>query len=222
VGTWSKWTFDRTAGLLGLIVLSPLLVAVSVLIRVVFGPPILFRQIRPGLHGRLFTLYKFRTMRTATDSEGRPLADAERLTALGSLLRKTSVDELPQLLNVLKGDMSIVGPRPLLVEYLPLYTPEQARRHEVRPGITGLAQVGGRNSLSWDEKFALDTWYADHHSLRLDLRIIGRTLPFVLRRQGVSQAGHATVPPFAGSRAGGVSGAAGGDPGRGDSLQVQS
>jgi len=200
---WSKSAFDRTVALLGLIVLSPLFAGVSALVRVTLGSPILFRQTRPGLHERPFTLYKFRTMRNATDSEGQPLPDSERLTTLGSLLRRTSIDELPQILNVIKGDMSIVGPRPLLMEYVPLYTPQQARRHQVRPGITGLVQVSGRNTLSWDEKFALDTWYAGHRSLGLDLRIIGRTFLCVLRGEGVSHGEHPTMPPFAGSRAGG-------------------
>jgi sugar transferase EpsL len=195
-----KWLFDRTAALVGLIVLSPLLAVVSLLIRLTLGPPVLFRQRRPGLHAHIFTLYKFRTMRTATDALGRPLPDAERLTPLGKALRKTSIDELPQLLNVLKGDMSLVGPRPLLVDYLPLYTPQQARRHDVRPGITGLAQVNGRNNLSWEKRFALDVYYADHWSLALDLRIIARTVLCLLHRRGVNQEGHATARPFAGSQ----------------------
>ena len=150
------------------------------------------------MNGRLFTLYKFRTMSDARDSEGRLLPDAERLNPLGRALRATSLDELPELINVLRGDMSLVGPRPLLVEYLPLYSAEQRRRHEVRPGITGWAQVNGRNALTWREKFALDVWYVDHLSFRLDVRILLRTIGQVVRRQGISHQGHATMEPFGG------------------------
>jgi sugar transferase EpsL len=194
-----KWIADRTTALVGLAALSPLLALVSLLIRVMLGRPILFRQTRPGLHGRLFRLYKFRTMRDAVGPDGRLLPDEERMTPLGGVLRSLSIDELPQLLNVLKGEMSIVGPRPLLVEYLSLYNAEQARRHNVRPGITGLAQVSGRNNLPWDERLALDTWYADHWSLKLDIRILVQTVACVLKRRGISEKGHATMTPFTGS-----------------------
>jgi lipopolysaccharide/colanic/teichoic acid biosynthesis glycosyltransferase len=162
---------------------------------------VLFAQRRPGLHGRPFTLYKFRTMRTA-DSRGEPLPDELRLTNFGRFLRRTSLDELPELFNVLTGDMSLVGPRPLLMEYLPLYTARQARRHEVRPGITGWAQVNGRNAISWDQKFEYDTWYVDNHSFLLDLRILAMTVVQVFRRQGISHGEHATMPKFTGSSTG--------------------
>jgi lipopolysaccharide/colanic/teichoic acid biosynthesis glycosyltransferase len=164
------------------------------------GAPILFRQRRPGLHGAPFEMVKFRTMRDAVDAGGQALPDSERLTRLGRFMRASSLDELPELWNVLKGDMSLVGPRPLLIEYLPLYSSEQARRHDVRPGVTGWAQVNGRNAISWDEKFALDVWYVDNRSLWLDLRIIGLTLRKVLRREGISAAGEATMPKFRGSK----------------------
>lgn len=199
MGAWTKSAIDRTAALLGTVGLSPLLGIVSLAIRLTLGPPVLFRQQRPGLGGQLFTVYKFRTMRAACDPSGRPLPDSERLSGLGRLLRSTSIDELPQLFNVLKGDMSLVGPRPLLPEYLPRYSPEQARRHEVRPGITGLAQASGRNNLSWEEKFALDTYYVDHQSLGLDFRILGRSVVALIRREGISSSGHATAPPFEGN-----------------------
>ncbi|MBW3656191.1 MAG: sugar transferase [Gemmatimonadetes bacterium] len=165
------------------------------------GSPVLFRQTRPGLHGRAFTMYKFRTMRHAYDREGRPLPDPARLTRVGRLLRSTSLDELPELFNVLRGDMSLVGPRPLLPEYLPLYSEEQARRHEVRPGITGWAQVNGRNAITWEQKFRLDVWYVDNHSLRLDALILLRTVAKVLAREGINQEGQATAETFRGTRA---------------------
>jgi len=171
------------------------------LVRVKLGSPILFRQKRPGLHGQPFTILKFRTMTNARDTEGNLLPDEDRLTPFGQWLRSTSLDELPEILNVLRGDMSLVGPRPLLVEYLAYYTPEQMRRHEVRPGITGWAQVQGRNALSWDEKFALDTWYVDHQSLWLDLRILWMTIWKVLSREGINQPGYATAEFFRGSHA---------------------
>lgn len=200
MSTRGKSAFDRTAAFLGLVVLSPLLLVVSLLIRSRLGAPILFRQSRPGLGGRPFTIYKFRTMRDATGPDGRPLPDSERLTPLGNVLRKTSVDEFPQLLNVLRGDMSLVGPRPLLLEYLPLYSEEQARRHDVRPGVTGLAQVSGRNNLSWEEKFELDSYYAEHCCWKLDLTILARTVARLFRREGISAPGHVTAPPFQGVR----------------------
>lgn len=160
----------------------------------------LFAQQRPGLHGTIFTFYKFRTMREAVDSEGNPLPDAERITRIGAFLRKTSLDELPSFWNVLKGEMSLVGPRPLLVQYLPLYSPEQARRHEVRPGITGWAQINGRNAISWEQKFAYDVWYIDHLSLWLDLKIILLTVWKVVRREGINQQGQVTTENFKGNQ----------------------
>ena len=181
-----------------LLLAAPLLLLVAVAVRVNLGSPVLFRQRRPGLHGRPFTMVKFRTMRDAIGRDGRPLPDAERLTPFGKLLRSTSLDELPELWNVLRGEMSLVGPRPLLMEYLDRYTPEQARRHEVRPGVTGWAQVNGRNALSWEERFRLDVWYVEHRSLRLDLKILTRTLSMVLRRTGVSAEGEATMSLFEG------------------------
>jgi lipopolysaccharide/colanic/teichoic acid biosynthesis glycosyltransferase len=200
-----KRIIDVLAAAAGLVVLAPVLAAVALLIRLRMGGPVLFRQARPGLRGRPFVLYKFRTMREAVGPDGAPRPDAERLTALGRSLRRTSLDELPQLWNVLRGDLSLVGPRPLLAEYLPLYTPEQARRHEVRPGITGWAQVHGRNAIGWDEKFRRDVWYVDHWSLGLDAKILALTVVKVLRREGISARGAATMPPFrgrAGERAG--------------------
>jgi lipopolysaccharide/colanic/teichoic acid biosynthesis glycosyltransferase len=194
-----KRGFDFCASLGGVVLLSPLLLAVSAAVLLNMGPPVLFRQIRPGLHARPFRLLKFRTMRDAVDASGRDLPDAERLTPLGRFLRSTSLDELPELLNVLKGDMSLVGPRPLLMEYVSLYTPEQARRHEVRPGITGWAQVRGRNAINWEEKFRHDVWYVDHRSLWLDVRIILLTLKKVVLREGISQEGQATAEKFRGS-----------------------
>ncbi len=178
---------------------QPLLAAAALAVRLRLGHPILFRQRRPGLHGEPFTILKFRTMTDACDAGGNLRPDAQRLTTLGRLLRATSLDELPELLNVLKGEMSLVGPRPLLIEYLPRYTVEQARRHEVRPGITGWAQVNGRNALSWEQKFALDVWYVNHCSLWIDLRILWLTAVGVLKRKGISAEGHATMPPFTGS-----------------------
>ena len=185
---------------LGLLILSPLILCLAWMIRRRLGSPVLFRQVRPGLQGRPFEMIKFRTMRDAVDSNGRPLPDEDRLTPFGRWLRSTSLDELPELWNVLKGDMSLVGPRPLLMEYLPLYSPEQARRHEVRPGITGWAQVNGRNAISWEEKFALDVWYVDHHNLWLDMKILYMTLRKVLVRDGISAEGEATMPKFTGSK----------------------
>ena len=194
----TKRVLDILGAGTGLLLLSPVLLVVSLLILRQMGRPVFFRQIRPGLHGRPFGMVKFRTMRDALDAEGNPLPDSERLTRLGRFLRSSSLDELPELWNVLRGEMSLVGPRPLLVEYLPLYSPFQARRHEVRPGVTGWAQVNGRNAITWDEKFALDVWYVDNQSLWLDLRIIGLTIRKVLRREGISAAGEATMPKFTG------------------------
>jgi lipopolysaccharide/colanic/teichoic acid biosynthesis glycosyltransferase len=191
---------DIVGASLGLLLLWPVLLVVAIKVRWQLGTPVLFRQTRPGLHGKPFEMIKFRTMRDATDSQGRQLPDAERLTGLGRMLRTTSLDELPELWNVLKGNMSLVGPRPLLMSYLPLYSPEQARRHEVKPGITGWAQVNGRNALSWDEKFALDTWYVDNRSFSLDIRILWLTIAKVVRRDGINAAGEATMAPFEGNR----------------------
>ena len=194
-----KRAFDLITALLALVVLSPVFLITAAAVRLRLGSPILFRQQRPGLHGTLFTLYKFRSMRDVTDTFGRPIPDAMRLTAFGNCLRRTSLDELPELINVIRGDMSLVGPRPLLTQYLRLYTPEQARRHDVLPGITGWAQVSGRNALSWEDKFKLDVWYVDNRSFWLDLRILAMTIRTVLLRQGISQEGHATAEPFRGS-----------------------
>jgi sugar transferase EpsL len=194
----SKRLFDITLTLPALMLLLPVLIIITLLVRIKHGPPILFCQQRPGRHGKPFTLLKFRTMTDVRDVTGQLLPDAERLTPFGQFLRCTSLDELPELINVLKGDMSLVGPRPLLMQYLDRYTPEQARRHEVRPGITGWAQINGRNALSWEDKFKLDVWYVDHLSLWLDLKILMLTAWKVLRREGISQDGHATMPEFEG------------------------
>jgi lipopolysaccharide/colanic/teichoic acid biosynthesis glycosyltransferase len=196
-----KRAADALFAAIGLAVLCPLLGAVALLIRATMGGPVLFRQVRPGKYKRPFTLLKFRTMSDTRDSRGRPLSDGERLTKMGAFLRACSLDELPQLWNVLRGDMSLVGPRPLLMQYLGRYTPEQSRRHEVLPGITGWAQINGRNALSWQEKFALDTWYVDHWSLGLDVRILTLTAWRVLRREGISSLGHTTMPEFMGVEA---------------------
>lgn len=185
---------------LGLVLLSPVFFFVAVLVRRKLGSPVLFRQVRPGRHGKPFEMVKFRSMRDATLPDGTPLADEQRLTPFGRKLRSSSADELPELWNVLKGEMSLVGPRPLLTEYLDLYTPEQARRHDVRPGVTGWAQINGRNAISWEEKFALDVWYVENQSLRLDLRIIWLTLRKVFYRDGISAAGDATMPKFTGTK----------------------
>ena len=184
----------------GLVVLAPLLVAVAAAVAVALGRPVFFRQIRPGLHGRPFRLIKFRTMLDSVDSHGNPLDDSRRLTRFGRLLRSTSLDELPELWNVLKGDMSLVGPRPLLMQYLPLYSPEQARRHDVRPGLTGWSQVNGRNALGWPEKLALDTWYVDNRSFALDLKILLMTVAKVVSRSGIAAEGSETMPEFRGDQ----------------------
>jgi len=194
-----KRCFDRAAAMMILILSAPLWLAAAIAIRCSLGAPVLFRQERPGYEGRPFTLLKFRSMRDARDSDGVVLPDAARLTRLGRLLRSTSIDELPQLLNVLRGEMSLVGPRPLLMEYLDRYTPEQARRQEVMPGITGLAQVNGRNEIGWEEKFALDVWYVDHWGLLLDMRIIASTLRSVILRRGIYSQDHVTMPEYPGS-----------------------
>lgn len=195
-----KRLFDVIAAGLALILLAPLLGAVALLVRAKLGRPVLFRQLRPGRHGRPFTLLKFRTMLESRDPSGVLRPDVDRLTPFGRLLRRSSLDELPELWNVIRGDMSLVGPRPLLMEYLDLYSPEEARRMEVRPGLTGWAQVNGRNALSWEQKFALDRWYVDHASFALDLRILGRTIVNVISGHGVSAEGEATMARFEGSR----------------------
>ena len=182
-----------------LLLLSPVLLAIAILVRVTIGAPVLFSQERPGLLGRPFRMFKFRTMADLRDSEGSLLRDEARLTRFGRFLRRISLDELPELFNVLRGDMSLVGPRPLLMEYLERYTPEQARRHEVKPGITGWAQVNGRNAISWEEKFDLDVWYVDHASFLLDMKILLWTVVQVLRRDGISAESHATMPEFMGT-----------------------
>lgn len=195
-----KRAFDIVAALLLAIPLLPVMAVTALLVRVRLGGPVLFRQTRPGLHGRPFTLIKFRTMSNRRSTDGSLRPDAERLTPLGRQLRTWSLDELPELWNVLRGDMSLVGPRPLLMEYLDRYSVEQARRHEVRPGITGWAQVNGRNALSWEERFKMDVWYVDHRSLWLDLRILAATATSVLLRRGISAPGEATMPKFRGDR----------------------
>ncbi|ELK4794809.1 sugar transferase [Pseudomonas aeruginosa] len=188
-----KRLFDIVASLLGLLLLSPVILFVAWQIRRKLGKPVLFRQVRPGVGGHPFEMIKFRTMRDAVDANGNALPDVERMTPFGNFLRSTSLDELPELWNVLKGDMSLVGPRPLLMEYLPLYSVEQYRRHELRPGVTGWAQVNGRNALSWEEKFELDVWYVDNRSFWLDLKIILMTLKKVFVREGISADGEATM-----------------------------
>ena len=195
-----KRAFDFTAALIGLIILSPVLLITAYLIRKNLGSPVLFRQVRPGKDGRPFEMVKFRSMRDAIDQNGKPLPDNERLTPFGKTLRSTSLDELPELWNVLKGDMSLVGPRPLLMEYLPHYNKEQYRRHDVRPGVTGWAQVNGRNAISWEEKFKLDVWYVDNRSLWLDLKILFLTVKKVFIREGIAADGEATMNMFEGTK----------------------
>jgi sugar transferase EpsL len=194
-----KRVFDGSTALCGLIVLSPLFAAVSVLVWLSMGRPILFRQHRPGRFARPFMLLKFRTMSDRCDTSGKVLPDADRLTPVGRLLRATSLDELPQFWNVLRGDLSMVGPRPLMMQYLPLYSREQAHRHDAMPGITGWAQMNGRNALSWEDKFLLDVWYVENWSFVLDLRILAKTLWRVLKRDGISSQGHSTMPEFVGN-----------------------
>jgi lipopolysaccharide/colanic/teichoic acid biosynthesis glycosyltransferase len=196
-----KRALDLAASAIGLVMLAPLLAGVALTIRLVMRGPALFRQVRPGHGGRPFILVKFRTMRDAAGPDGSPLPDSARLTRLGVFLRKSSLDELPQLWNVLRGDLSLVGPRPLLMEYLARYTSEQARRHDIRPGITGWAQVNGRNAIGWDEKFRLDVWYVDHWSLRLDFTILRMTLAKVVCGSGITHPGATTMPVFGGSEA---------------------
>lgn len=195
-----KRLFDITAASTALVALSPVYAITAYKVKKNLGSPVLFRQTRPGLYGKPFEMIKFRTMKDAIDNEGNPLPDSERLTDFGKALRNSSLDELPELWNVIKGDMSLVGPRPLLMEYLPLYSTEQARRHDVRPGVTGYAQVNGRNAIGWDQKFELDTWYVDNQSLWLDIKILLKTVKKVVIKDGISADGEATMSKFTGSQ----------------------
>ena len=196
---WWKRPFDLALSLSALLVLAPVVAVLALLVRVKLGAPVFFRQQRPGLHGKPFRMVKFRTMTDARDAQGNLLPDADRLTSFGKFLRSSSLDELPELWNVVVGDMSLVGPRPLLMQYLDRYTPEQARRHEVRPGVTGWAQVNGRNAISWEQKFAYDVWYVDNLSFWLDLKILALTVRKIIAHEGISQAGQATMEEFRGS-----------------------
>ena len=191
-----KRAFDILISCLLLVALLPLILLICALVKCIHGSPVLFLQMRPGHNGVPFQMIKFRTMLDAQGADGQPLPDSKRLTRFGRFLRSTSLDELPELLNVLRGEMSLVGPRPLLMEYLQEYTDEQNRRHEVRPGLTGWAQVNGRNAIAWEERFAMDVWYVDNHSFLLDLKILAMTFFAVLNRRGVTAEGHATMPPF--------------------------
>lgn len=197
-----KRVFDLVISILILVILAPCLGLIAILIRINLGTPIVFRQLRPGLYGEPFKLYKFRTMTDDRDQFGHLLPDSQRLTPLGGFLRKFSLDEIIQLFNVMKGDISLVGPRPLLIDYLPLYTPEQAKRHNVRPGITGWAQINGRNAITWEEKFRLDVWYVQHHTLLLDIKILWITFLKVIKAEGISQPGQMTTESFKGSSSG--------------------
>jgi sugar transferase EpsL len=197
-----KRALDLVGSAVALVLFAPLMLYIAWRVQKELGKPVLFRQVRPGLNGKPFVMYKFRTMTEERDAEGRLLPDEKRLTPFGRFLREYSLDELPEFFNVLRGEMSLVGPRPLLMEYLDRYTPEQARRHEVKPGITGWAQVNGRNALSWEEKFKLDVWYVDNWTIWLDLKILWLTLAKVLRREGISAHGHATMPEFKGGEKG--------------------
>ena len=194
-----KRILDIILSILGLVILSPVLAVIYILVRIKIGTPVFFSQKRPGKNEKIFYMYKFKSMTNEKDEKGRLLPDDKRLTGFGTFLRKTSIDELPELFNVLKGDMSLVGPRPLLVEYLPLYSEEQKERHNMKPGITGWAQVNGRNAISWQEKFKLDVWYVRNWSLKLDFKIIGMTFKKVFNSEGISQSGHATVEKFTGN-----------------------
>lgn len=193
-----KRIFDLVLGIAVFILAAPVMLAIVLILRISMGKRVFFRQLRPGLHGRPFTIVKFKTMKDSFDENGFPRPDSQRLTPIGKLLRSTSLDELPELLNVIKGDMSLVGPRPLLMQYLERYTPEQMRRHEVKPGITGWAQINGRNAISWEEKFKFDLWYVDNKSFWFDIKILMQTLRQVLSREGVNQAGQATMKEFMG------------------------
>jgi sugar transferase EpsL len=196
----SKRIFDLTLAILSLIFLSPIFLLIAILVRVFLGTPIFFQQERPGYKGKPFRIYKFRTMTIRLSQDGNLLPDSERLTPLGQFLRAFSLDELPELYNILRGDMSIVGPRPLMMEYLPLYSPEQARRHDVVPGLTGWAQINGRNAIDWPTRFALDVWYVDHRSFWLDIKIIFLTVWKVVKRENINQPGHATIEYFKGNK----------------------
>ncbi len=198
VPLWKR-LFDLVVTLIGLVVALPLMLIIALIVWISEGAPVVFSQRRPGLHGKIFTLHKFRTMRNAVDAQGTPLPDGQRITPLGKFLRASSLDELPELFNVLRGEMSLVGPRPLLIEYLPLYNAEQARRHEVLPGITGWAQINGRNALSWQDRFRLDVWYVDHVSLWLDIKILALSVLKVIRREGINMPGQATTEYFSGN-----------------------
>lgn len=195
-----KRQFDIIVSIIALVIFSPVFLLVAYKVKKNLGFPVLFRQIRPGLNGKPFEMIKFRTMKDAVDAQGNPLPDSERLTSFGKMLRATSLDELPELWNVLKGDMSLVGPRPLLMEYLPLYNEEQAKRHNVRPGITGYAQVNGRNAISWEQKFALDTWYVENQSFWLDIKILFKTVKKVSFKEDISEEGEATMSKFLGTK----------------------
>jgi sugar transferase EpsL len=195
-----KRLFDFLLAIVATMIFLPIILLLMLMIRCVIGSPVIFKQMRPGLNGNVFYIYKFRTMSNAKNSKGKLLSDAERMTKFGKFLRSTSLDELPSLLNVLKGEMSLVGPRPLLVEYLPLYSAVEARRHEVKPGVTGWAQVNGRNAISWEDKFALDVWYVDNQSFYLDIKIILMTIKKVFIRSGISAEGEATMPKFTGTK----------------------
>ena len=197
-----KRLLDIVIASIALVLLSPLYFYVAHKVKKNLGSPVLFRQVRPGLHGKPFEMIKFRTMKDALDEQGNPLPDSERLTAFGKMLRSTSLDEMPELWNVIKGDMSVVGPRPLLMEYLPLYNKEQAKRHDVRPGMTGHAQVNGRNAIGWDEKFKLDTWYVENQSVWLDFKIMLKTVKKVMAKDDINEAGEATMTKFTGSSLG--------------------
>jgi lipopolysaccharide/colanic/teichoic acid biosynthesis glycosyltransferase len=194
-----KRVMDLVGAFFGIAISSPCMIGVMIAIRCLFGPPVIFRQVRPGLHGKPFVLYKFRSMTEVLDAHGNVLPDKERLSKFGRFLRNTSLDELPELVNILRGDMSLVGPRPLLMQYLERYTSEQARRHSVKPGITGWAQVNGRNALTWEQKFEHDVWYVDHQSLWLDMKILGLTVWKILKREGITQPGQATAEEFKGT-----------------------
>ena len=200
IASTTKRLFDVCVAGLGLIILSPFIVVLAVCVLIFVGRPVIFAQVRPGLGARPFTIWKFRTMTLGRSDDGELLLDEQRMTRFGRFLRASSLDELPELANVVLGDMSLVGPRPLLMEYLPLYTPEQARRHEMRPGMTGWAQVNGRNCLSWEDRFALDVWYVDNQSFRLDTKIVLMTVLQVIKRHGINAPGEATMPRFTGSK----------------------
>ncbi len=199
INRWLKRILDILLGIAGLLILSPVILVLVIIVWLTLGWPVIFTQARPGLRGKIFNLYKFRSMKNAFDMEGNPLPDEQRLTQLGKFMRASSLDELPEIINVLKGEMSWVGPRPLLVAYLDRYSPEQTRRHEVLPGITGWAQVNGRNALSWEEKFKLDVWYVDHQSFWLDIKILFMTVGKVFKREAINAPGSATAPEFMGS-----------------------